>query len=300
MSYRLALLVLVVVDRRDAQALALKRRMIGGTPKKKKRVKKAPPPPRPPMPPPAPQATPSEAHLGAVRAAVGACAPALTAALEDSYFVGRGFLGAAPVAAMLAEARAMDSDLVPSRSTRWNGTATVAFDKAGVRSAQILGGADYDRAPRLTEYVVSLTAALSEAVNAHRGSLRKLSTQKQTNKLAVCDAVGAAYPKHVDNGGGGDPRLLTAILYLSGCPAGGAFRAYAPDSDAVAEVAPEAGTLLVFWADRLVHDVSAVSECGGPADARWALTVWLCADDVGVVEATPGAVLARHFPDAAS
>jgi Rps23 Pro-64 3,4-dihydroxylase Tpa1-like proline 4-hydroxylase len=114
----------------------------------------------------------------------------------------------------------------------------------------------------------------------------------------VCDAVGASYPKHVDNGGGGDPRLLTAIVYLAAPPAGGAFRAYAPTADARTEIAPRPGTLVAFWADRLVHDVAAVEECRGPDDARWALTVWLCADDAAVVEPTPPAVLAHHFPGA--
>ena len=82
------------------------------------------------------------------------------------------------------------------------------YDKEGVRSTQILGGADYEKAPRLTEYVVALTSALAAEATA-----RPLSQSKQTNKLAVCDAPGAAYPKHIDNGGGDDRRLLTAILY---------------------------------------------------------------------------------------
>ena len=50
--------------------------------------------------------------------------------------------------------------------------------------------------------------------------------------------------------------------------------------------------------DRCVHDVSEVARCGGPEDARWALTVWLCAEDESVVEATPDGVLRVHFPDA--
>ena len=106
----------------------------------------------------------------------------------------------AQVAAMAEEARRLDGTLVPSQSTRYEAGQTIAYDKEGVRSTQILGGNDYDKAPRLTEYVVSLTAALSSVA----GEVRPLSPQRQTNKLAVCDAVGASYPKHIDNGGGAD------------------------------------------------------------------------------------------------
>ena len=278
------------------------RRLLGAT-KKKKKVKKQPPLPKLPQnapPPPRPAVTP-EVHMAIVEAAVAARAPAIRDALgAGSFFAAEDFLDPAAVAAMAGEARALDATLVPSQSTRWDGTRTVAYDKAGVRSTQILGGSTYAMAPRLTEYVVALTKALAGAVNAGP-SLRKLSEQEQTNKLAVCDAVNAAYPKHIDNGGGDDPRLLTAILYLAGCPAGGEFRAYAPTEDRVVEsVTPAPGSFVCFWSDRLVHDVAEVSRCDGPNDARWALTVWLCAAEPGVVEDTPPAVLAAHWPDAAA
>ena len=190
---------------------------------------------------------------------------------------------------MAEEARRLDSTLVPSQSTRYEAGTTIAYDKEGVRSTQILGGNDYDKAPRLTEYVVSLTAALSSVA----GQVRPLSPSRQTNKLAVCDAIGASYPKHIDNGGGDDPRLLTAILYLSGDVDGGRFRSYEATEDVVtAEVEPSPGTFVCFWSDRLVHDVSAVTRLD---EARWALTVWLCTDD-DVVEATSDEVLAAHWP----
>ena len=242
-----------------------------------------------------------EEHMAAVQSAVASAADGIQAALtKDDFFSRTNFLDARSVQAMAEEARRLDATLVPSQSTRWDGTRTVAYDKAGVRSTQILGGSTYAMAPRLTEYVVALTKALGGAVNAGP-SLRKLSEQEQTNKLAVCDAVAAAYPKHIDNGGGDDPRLLTAILYLAGCPAGGEFRAYAPTEDRVVEsVTPAPGSFVCFWSDRLVHDVAEVSRCDGPGDARWALTVWLCAAEPGVVEDTPPAVLAAHWPDAAA
>ena len=98
---------------------------------------------------------------------------------------------------------------------------------------------------------------------------------------------------HVLFHAGGDPRLLTAILYLSGDVDGGRFRSYKATEDVVtAEVAPAPGTFVCFWSDRLVHDVSAVTRLD---EARWALTVWLCTDD-DVVEATPDGVLKAHWP----
>ena len=228
--------------------------------------------------------------MAAVRSAVDAAADGIQTALtKDDFFARTNFLDTRSVAAMAEEARRLDSTLVPSQSTRYEAGQTIAYDKEGVRSTQILGGDAYDEAPRLTEYVVSLTAALSSVA----GEVRPLSPQRQTNKLAVCDAVGASYPKHIDNGGSGDPRLLTAILYLSGDVDGGRFRAFAATEDVVeAEVAPAPGTFVCFWSDRLVHDVSEVTRLD---EARWALTVWLCTDD-DVVEATPDEVLEAHWP----
>ena len=228
--------------------------------------------------------------MAAVANAVEGAADGIRASLADGDFFSRpNFLDATSVQAMAEEARRLDSTLVPSQSTRYEAGNTIAYDKEGVRSTQILGGNDYDKAPRLTEYVVSLTAALSSVA----GEVRPLSPQRQTNKLAVCDAVGASYPKHIDNGGSGDPRLLTAILYLSGDVDGGRFRSYKATEDVVtAEVAPAPGTFVCFWSDRLVHDVSEVTRLD---EARWALTVWLCTDD-DIVEQTPESVLAAHWP----
>ena len=228
--------------------------------------------------------------MAAVQSAVASAADGIQAALtKDDFFSRTNFLDARSVQAMAEEARRLDGTLVPSQSTRYEAGQTVAYDKEGVRSTQILGGNDYDKAPRLTEYVVSLTAALSSVA----GRVRPLSPSRQTNKLAVCDAIGASYPKHIDNGGGDDPRLLTAILYLSGDVDGGRFRSYKATEDVVtAEVAPAPGTFVCFWSDRLVHDVSEVTRLD---EARWALTVWLCTDD-DVVEATPDEVLAAHWP----
>jgi hypothetical protein len=183
------------------EPLALKRRGGLTNSKKKKKIKKAPAavaqPPRAPL----SWSLAPEEHMAAVRSAVDAAADGIRASLADGDFFSRtDFLDATSVQAMAEEARRLDSTLVPSQSTRYEAGQTIAYDKEGVRSTQILGGDAYDEAPRLTEYVVSLTAALSSVAS----EIRPLSPNRQTNKLAVCDAVGASYPKHIDNGGGAD------------------------------------------------------------------------------------------------
>ena len=197
---RCAALVLAMLGT-TVEPLALKRRGGLTKSKKKKKLKKAPPavaqPPRAPL---AWSLSPEE-HMAAVQGAVASAADGIQTALtKDDFFARTNFLDATSVAAMAEEARRLDGTLVPSQSTRYEAGQAVAYDKEGVRSTQILGGNDYDKAPRLTEYVVSLTAALSSVA----GQVRPLSPQRQTNKLAVCDAVGASYPKHIDNGGGAD------------------------------------------------------------------------------------------------
>ena len=197
-----ALVLVAAAMLATVEPLALKRRGGLTKSKKKKKLKKAPPavaqpPPRAPL---AWSLSPEE-HMAAVRSAVDAAADGIRVSLADGDFFAReAFLDATSVAAMAEEARRLDATLVPSQSTRYEAGQTIAYDKEGVRSTQILGGNDYDKAPRLTEYVVSLTAALSSVA----GQVRPLSPQRQTNKLAVCDAVGASYPKHIDNGGGAD------------------------------------------------------------------------------------------------
>ena len=204
---RCAALVLVAAAMlATVEPLALKRRGGLTKSKKKKKLKKAPPPVAPAPVARAPRAPLSwslspEEHMAAVSNAVESAADGIQTALADGDFFARtNFLDATSVAAMAEEARSLDGTLVPSQSTRYEAGQTIAYDKEGVRSTQILGGNDYDKAPRLTEYVVSLTAALSSVA----GQVRPLSPSRQTNKLAVCDAVGASYPKHIDNGGGAD------------------------------------------------------------------------------------------------
>jgi len=191
---------------------------------------------------------------------------------------------------------------------------------------QIEGGTEgYAASPRLVEYVVTLTQSISARLNpilALDGHGYQLSGAEQTNKLAVCLGDGSRYDKHIDNGGGGDMRKLTALLYLQPSDwhdgndddnhndgnypnesetddeRGGYFRAYdVPTAGEVTSIAPRGDRLLLFWSDSLVHDVSPSYAPNGDDDRRWALTVWFVVDKAngGVIRTTSAEIEDRHF-----
>ena len=79
-----------------------------------------------------------------------------------------------------------------------------------------------------------------------------------------------------------------------------------PDASAperCVDLAPTGDRLLAFWSDSLVHEVTALEVPPGdgvgpeldPAHARWALTVWLCVDDLADIAPTDPRVEAAHF-----
>lgn len=100
---------------------------------------------------------------------------------------------------------------------------------------------------------------------------------------------GAAFSRHVDDRAG-DGRCVSAVLYATerwvpddgGClrvyrpqPAEGAADADAEDDDAVADVAPLGGRLVLFFADRRCpHEVLPVRSDA----ARFAVTLWYKAE----------------------
>mmetsp|Transcript_13321 Transcript_13321/g.31248 ORF Transcript_13321/g.31248 Transcript_13321/m.31248 type:complete len:204 (+) Transcript_13321:328-939(+) len=192
-------------------------------------------------------------------------------------------------------------------STRWDGASStvVAYEKHAVAATEILGGADYELSPALTEYEVAVTGELARAVNA-RNPAARLSLAEQTNKLAVCLGDGAHYEKHIDNLGGDDRRKVTCLLYLNPtrtptqphAALGGQFRAFDQPGDAELLVEPCGGRLVCFWSDALVHDVLPSAAPAGDADFRWALTVWLGTTDLAAIASDPAAEK-RHWPDAA-
>ena len=230
------------------------------------------------------------------------------------------FLGSELIAAMRQEAEALLPTMVPSQSTKWDEAtqSVVPYEKKGVLSTQIEGGVQgYDASPRLVEYIVTLTTHLTAKLNALLPDNHKLSGAAQTNKLAVCLGEGSYYDKHIDNLGGGsaggDRRKLTALLYLQPPGShdgqaeypnerveddarGGYFRAFdVPEKDQITCVAPRGDRLIMFWSDSLVHDVSPSFAPNGAADRRWALTIWLMADESATIRVTDAAIEQRHF-----
>ena len=146
-----------------------------------------------------------------------------------------------------------------------------------------------------------------------------LSAKIHTNKLAVCLGEGSKYDKHYDNSGdlrkltvlvylqeawdeanGGEFRMflqpgapLPLRLDRTGVTAGTAcdLEPISPTDAAAADtteatihpcvdVAPLGGRLLAFWSDTQIHGVLPSHNAEASADAhRWALTVWLHAED---------------------
>jgi Rps23 Pro-64 3,4-dihydroxylase Tpa1-like proline 4-hydroxylase len=247
------------------------------------------------------------------------------------------FIGTEFISSLRSEAESLlsskSTSMVPSQSTRWDEAtqSIIPYAKHQVMSMQIEGGAEgYAASPRLVEYVVTLTQSLSARLNtilASQGCGYQISEKEQTNKLAVCLGDGSRYDKHIDNGGGGDMRKLTALLYLQPSDwhddnedgdhndnddgngnykypnesekddeRGGYFRAYdVPTAGEVTSIAPKGDRLLLFWSDSLVHDVSPSYAPNGDDDRRWALTVWFVVDQVDAIRTTSAEVEDRHF-----
>jgi hypothetical protein len=65
------------------------------------------------------------------------------------------------------------------------------------------------------------------------------------------------------------------------------------------DIAPVGGSLLVFWADEMVHAVNPSHALGGDEEHRWALTIWLQATDLQAIR-FDAATEERHFADTGS
>ena len=103
-----------------------------------------------------------------------------------------------------------------SKSTRWDSAtgSSVYYDKHNVFSTQLNGGEQYYSAPRLHEYVVSMTRSLVPILSSEYPEA-SLSPTAVSNKLAVCTGNGSAYDKHYDNSGMEDTRkVLYCITVL--------------------------------------------------------------------------------------
>merc|ERR550525_674761 len=98
-----------------------------------------------------------------------------------------------------------------------------------------------------------------------------------TDGMVACYEDGGYYKPHFDcdrqalERGSTQERILTTILYLNSGwrrEDGGALRLLATEYGAWRQVWPEMGTLVIFRADRMLHEVQAARA------PRLALTLW--------------------------
>ncbi|EOD09518.1 hypothetical protein EMIHUDRAFT_197994 [Emiliania huxleyi CCMP1516] len=125
----------------------------------------------------------------------------------------------------------------------------------------------------LLEAVRGACAECPPGANPAAGTAPKLLLEPATSlplaMLACYPGGGARFQRHVDNSPeAADTRAVTAVLYLNGgwTPShGGALRVYGDlgKGDAV-EVEPRRGTLVLFWAHRVPHEVMPASEPSFP------------------------------------
>jgi SM-20-related protein len=138
--------------------------------------------------------------------------------------------------------------------------AGVGKDRAaGVRDDRIAWLEDVPPLSELDAWFRSGAAILSEAL---RMRLDRVETQ-----IALYSQGG--YAAHRDTFADDPARRITAILYLNSGwePSwGGELRAYEPDG--VRDIAPKAGTFVLFSSPHLRHEVLEVRH------ERWAATAW--------------------------
>ncbi|KAA8498916.1 Hypoxia-inducible factor prolyl hydroxylase [Porphyridium purpureum] len=241
---------------------------------------------------------------------------------DDAVYVCDNFLGATLSAQMRREAEKMYdmSSETPGlfvKSQSIDARQNRIYEKEHVYAMQVMGGnTQYDMAPKLVEYIVHMTSVLGTVLNHALKGRAALSTKLQSNKLAVCTNGGAAYDKHIDNGGAGDLRKISILYYMNPMYKrgdGGCFRAFSStDSSVYRDIEPVADRLVVFWSDALVHSVTpmlnsksqgnaevSVACAGEPLDRskrRYALTIWLCSESITEIRDLPESVRKLHFP----
>jgi len=230
------------------------------------------------------------------------------------------FLGDVPALDLMREeAVAMyeGGRLRVSQSTKWavsSGTLEY-YDKQNVFSTSMkeADGGDNTGGRVLHGYAVAIARSLGQVV-ATRFPEASLSITPGTglresgaadnsstplNKLSVCTGSGSSYEPHYDNINLEDRRKLTVLIYLNRgwrAECGGWFRIHnpPPGSKASILVEPREDTLLVFWADQLVHSVMPSQVPFGNVDNRYAFTVWLTASSTHAIIRDKSA-MAAHF-----
>ena len=140
-------------------------------------------------------------------------------------------------------------------------------------------------APTLTLLESALTdLGMQLDLRLQRSSLRLRITERCDGMLACYDD-GGAYSAHIDNADGDgrvDGRILTMVLYLNTVwdrSRGGELAIFEAEKGDLGDpdvegkwhmVYPEADTLVLLRADRVLHEVRTA------LDERYALSMWFC------------------------
>lgn len=217
----------------------------------------------------------------------------LTAALRDrGFYENAQFLQTDAWRSMRAEAERLRAEGRFSQSLSV-GSDGRSFAKPGVESCELDAT---DVAPTLLAYTRDVVLTLPYLLRSWGVSTRAYGT-----KLAVT-LPGACYPRHVDNacacdafGTPHDSRWITCIFYLNHDCRGGDLRLWLDDDNhpqgTPYDIKPAADTLVIFFADRLVHEVLPTT---ADADHRYALTLWLVADQPLVSDGSVPPLCAPH------
>lgn len=228
--------------------------------------------------------TPTELHIERVSNAIIKNSDKIISGLStNKYAVVDNLLGTATLIEMRKEAELLykNGNMIVSQSTKYDRTSrdVISYDKKNVYSCQLMGSEMYFHAPRLHEYIYSLSKTIIPLINDNF-KFASLSNTMSSTKLAVCTGDGSRYDKHYDNTGS-DSRKLTILYYLNPkwhTELHGEFRIYQTKSDMKTidthDIEPIGDRLLCFWADELVHSVQE-SFCFNTNDHRYALTLWL-------------------------
>ncbi|CAE7580114.1 egl-9 [Symbiodinium sp. CCMP2592] len=123
--------------------------------------------------------------------------------------------------------------------------------------------------PRLRSTMNRVDDFVLHGLAKHVGRLAGLA--ERSDAMVSIYEGGARFQKHVDNPNK-DGRVLTSIVYLNsgepwGADDGGELRMF-PEGEPPLDFTPETGRLVLFWADRLPHEVLPAKR------RRMALTYW--------------------------
>lgn len=245
--------------------------------------------------------TPSEGEISQLEQSIGLAverhAPDIIAGLRDrGWWASDGpVLPVISRKTMRAEVEALweEGTFKLSQSVR----GTEYYDKENVYATEI--GADkYNTAPRMVHYTVTAVKALAPRIR-EAFPYAQISSQKIGNKLNMSVGNGSAFDAHLDMGVAEKPfnRKLTLLLYLNNwredlgghlglLGLGGTKEEAALDSGTAeaglpVRLAPTSGRWVLFWADKVLHEVEESVAPGGLEDYRCSYTIWFCTEDGG-------------------